>query len=127
MQKLCFGVLRGSAAASSSDPQPLAENQGRVEGTASASSGGQKSMAVQQWEAQLDSMGCRDLLPAVANTPEAAVALETASNFVQELARGGATGDSGGGSARENAPEENDGRESEATNQWEATISKVSR
>jgi len=74
---------QGSAAASSSDPQPLAENQGRVEGTASASSGGQKSMAVQQWETQLDSMGCRDLWSAVASTPEAAVALETASNFVQ--------------------------------------------
>ena len=30
---------QGSAAASSSDPQPLAETHGRVEGTASASSG----------------------------------------------------------------------------------------
>ena len=81
--KSSLRALWGSAAASSSDPQPLAENQGRVEGTASASSGGQKSMAVQQWEAQIDSMGCRDLWSAVASTPEAAVALETASNVVQ--------------------------------------------
>ena len=81
--KSSLRALWGSAAASSSDPQPLAENQGRAEGTASASSGGQQSMAVQQWEAQLDSMGCRDLWSAAASTPGAAVALETASNFVQ--------------------------------------------
>ena len=81
--KSFFRALRGGAAASSSDPQPLAEDQGRVEGTASASSGGQKSMAVQQWEAQLESMGWRDLWSAVASTPEAAVALVTASTFAQ--------------------------------------------
>ena len=66
-------------------------------------------------------MGCRDLWRAVAGTPEAAVALETASIFVQELATGRDTGDYGGGSARENAPEEYYGRESEAANQSEAT------
>ena len=84
-------------------------------------------MAVQQFEEQFDSMGCRDFWPAVAGTPEAAVALETASNFVQELATGGATGDAGGGSARESPPEEDDGRESEATNQWEEATNQSSQ
>ena len=74
---------QGSAAASSSDPQPLAENQGHADGTAVASSGGQTSMAVQEWDAPLDSMGCQDSWAAVAGTPEAAVALDTANNFVK--------------------------------------------
>ena len=43
---------QGGAAASSSDAQPLAENNELVEGTAVASSDGQFSMAVQHWDAR---------------------------------------------------------------------------
>ena len=46
------GWGRGGAAASSSDAQPLAENNELVEGTAVASSDGQFSMAVQHWDAR---------------------------------------------------------------------------
>ena len=115
---------QGSAAASSSDPQPLAEHPGHVEGSAVTSKGGQR--AVQQFKEELDLMGCGEVWPAVA-TPEAKVALETAGNIVQGLATVGATGDAGGGSTRESPPEEDDGRESEATNQWEEASNQSSQ
>ena len=85
---------QGSAAASSSDPQPLAENQGPVEGTAVASSGGQSSIAVQQWEAQIDSVVCQYLWAAVAGTAEAADVLDTASDLLNKVV----ANDAGGGS-----------------------------
>ena len=105
---------QGNAAASSNDPQPLAGQHLLVEGT---SSGGQRS--VDQFGEQLRLMGC----PHLTASPETTKALENAVNLIEELARGGASVDSGGGAA----PNEDDGRESEATNPSEATISKVSR
>ena len=81
---------QGNAAASSNDPQPLAGQHLLVEGT---SSGGQRS--VDQFGEQLGLMGCPDWTP----SPETTKAVENAVNLVQELARGGATVDSGGGSA----------------------------
>ena len=65
---------QGNAAASSNDPQPLAEEHWLVEGT---SSGGQR--AVEQFDAQLGLMGCPDWTA----TRESRNALEVASNFVQ--------------------------------------------
>ena len=105
---------QGNAAASSNDPQPLAGQHLLVEGT---SSGGQRS--VDQFGEQLRLMGC----PHLTASPETTIAFDNAANLVEELARGGATVDSGGGSA----PKEDDGRESEAANPSEATRSKVRR
>ena len=101
---------QGNAAASSNDPQPHL----LVEGTSSG-----EPRSVEQFADQLGLMGFPDLTPSPSNMK----ALEDAVNLVQELARGGATVDSGGGSA----PKEDDGRESEAANPSEATRSKVSR
>ena len=113
-EKLALEEGKGNAAASSNDPQPLAGQHLLAEGT---SSGGQRS--VDQFGEQLGLMGCPDWTP----SPETTKAVENAVNLVQELARGGATVDSGGGSA----PKEDDGRESEAAVPSEATRSKVSR
>ena len=113
-EKLALDEGQGNAAASSNDPLPLSGQHLLAVGT---SSGEQRSM--EQFGEQLRLMGCSHLTA----SPETTIALDNAANLVEELARGGATVDSGGGSA----PNEDDGRESEAANPSEATRSKVSR
>ena len=102
---------QGSAAASSSGAQSLAETHGRVEGTASASSGGECSMVAAQWHAEIAKTGCQDSWAAVAGKGEAADILDTASDLLKQIV----ASDAGGGSVIEKAREED--CESEATNQ----------
>ena len=113
-EKLALDEGQGNAAASSNDPQPRSGQHLLAVGT---SSGGPRS--IDQFGEQLRLMGC----PHLTAWPETTEALENAANLVEALARGGATVDSGGGSA----PKGDDGRESEAANPSEATRSKVRR
>ena len=92
----------GSAAASSSGAQSLAETHGRVEGTASASSSGECSMVAAQWLAEIAKSGCHDSWAAVAGKGEAADILDTASDLLKQIV----ASDVGGGSVIEKARDE---------------------